>query len=160
MTDQDVTIRNGVRALILTPEAEILMMRIRLDTNELIWILPGGGKEAGEDNATGLRRELREELGLLEFEIGPLVWRRRHTFNFFDCRYQQTEEYFVVHTHRFEPVMSDQVEVRVLDCFRWWKIEDLKRAQERLTPLRLAAIVEDYARHGAPTEVPFEVLVD
>ncbi len=57
--------------------------------------------------------------------------------------------------------MADQAEAAVLDCFRWWPIAELSGAEERLTPLSLAAILERYLRDGAPAEIPDEeVLID
>ena len=74
--------RNAVRAIVLTPEPKVLLMRIRApEGGDWFWITPGGGLEAGETEEAGLRRELKEELGLERFEVGPLVWRRQHTFN-------------------------------------------------------------------------------
>jgi 8-oxo-dGTP pyrophosphatase MutT (NUDIX family) len=154
--------RNAVRALLLTPEHEILLIRIRPpDGSDCFWIAPGGGLEEGETAEEGLRRELREELGLQDFEHGPLVWRRHHTFNWDSRRISQREEYRVVHVPRFEPVMSDALEAQVLDCFRWWHVSELDTADERLTPLSLAQIVRRYLTEGAPVRVPEEeVLVD
>ena len=49
----------------------------------------------------------------------------------------------------------------MLDRFRWWPIADLSSAEERLTPLSLAGILERYLRDGAPAEIPDEeVLID
>jgi 8-oxo-dGTP pyrophosphatase MutT (NUDIX family) len=109
----------------------------------------------------GLRRELYEELGLVAFEIGPTVWLRHHTFNWGEKRISQREEYRIVHAPRFEPKMSDLVEAKVLDHFRWWRIADLASCREPLTPRSLPAIITTYLLHGAPTgSLEVERLID
>ncbi|OKO75971.1 NUDIX domain-containing protein [Bradyrhizobium sp. NAS96.2] len=153
--------RRAVRALIITGEREVLLMRIRPPHGDCFWIAPGGGSEGDETAEATLRRELAEELGLVDFEHGPAVWRRHHTFNWGGRRISQKEEYRIVHTDRFDPVMADAAEAKVLDCFRWWPIADLPGAEERFTPLSLATILENYLRDGAPGELPDEeVLID
>ena len=149
--------RQAVRALLLTPAHEILLMRIRSPSSGVrFWIAPGGGLEPGETIEAGLKREMREELGLSDFTIGPLVWRRHHIFDWGDRRISQREEFRIVHTDKFEPRMSDPVEMKVLDSFRWWRIEELARAEEPLTPRSLAEILTRYLAEGAPKE-PLEV---
>jgi 8-oxo-dGTP pyrophosphatase MutT (NUDIX family) len=155
--------RDSVRAIILTPENEILLLRIRLpdDTERFWWITPGGGLEPGETVEDGLKRELQEELDLTEYVFGPLVWRREHTFNWSGKRIRQSERYFIVHADRFEPRMSDPEEVKVLDRFRWWPVAELPHSRECLTPLLLADIVARYLAEGAPQgPLEPEVLVD
>jgi 8-oxo-dGTP pyrophosphatase MutT (NUDIX family) len=154
--------RTAVRALLLTPEQEVLLIRIRPpDGSDRFWIAPGGGLEEGESAEQALRREMREELGLAGFDMGPIVWRRHHTFDWESKRIAQREEYRVIHVARFDPVMTDVAEARVLDCFRWWRIADLGHATERLTPLSLAGIMKRYLADGAPPEpLDEEVLVD
>ena len=57
--------------------------------------------------------------------------------------------------------MSDLIESEVLDRFRWWRVDELAHARERLTPLSLAEIVARYLEQGAPREpLKVEVLVD
>ncbi|HEY5008062.1 MAG TPA: NUDIX domain-containing protein [Caulobacteraceae bacterium] len=154
--------RQAVRALILTADHEVLLCRIHTPVGgPSFWIAPGGGLEPGETVDEGLRRELLEELGLTEFEAGPVIWRRHHTFDWGDRRISQKEEYRVVHVDRFDPVMSDLVEAEVLECFRWWPIAELATSTEQLTPLSLADILLRYLRDGAPATPPDEeVLVD
>src|SRR3954470_10178343 len=100
--------RQSIRAILLTPDQEVLLMRIRPpEGGDCFWITPGGGLEPGETVEAGLRRELREELGLERVQLGHLVWRRQHTFNWADKRICQRERYYVVHVPMFEPQMSD-----------------------------------------------------
>lgn len=154
--------RKAIRAILLTPAAEVLLLRIRPPNGEPpFWITPGGGLERGETIESGLRRELLEELGLVRFQLGPLVWLRQHTFNWADRRICQDEQYHVVHVERFEPSMSDEVEARVLHSFRWWHVSELASATEPLTPRSLYTIVSSYLAHGAPAgPLAVEVLVD
>jgi len=154
--------RQAARALLLTPDHEILLMRIRPHPDSSwFWIAPGGGIEPGETIETALRRELNEEVSLLDFSLGPLVWRRQHTFDWQVRRICQREQYFVVHVTHFAPQIRDPHEAKVLDCFRWWQIDELASASERLTPLSLPNIIANYLARGAPPDEPaWEVLVD
>jgi len=153
--DGAVRERTAVRAILITPDAHVLLLRIRPPGEaECFWITPGGGIEAGESDEGALRRELGEELGLAQFELGPLVWLRQHTFLWAGEWLRQSERYHVVHVGRFEPSMSDPTEARILQEFRWWHASELAATRERLVPLSLAKIVGDYLAHGPPLTPP------
>jgi 8-oxo-dGTP diphosphatase len=80
------------------------------------WEFPGGKVEPGETLAEALRRELREELGIMA-EIGEELWRTRH-------RYPEREP---VDVH-FLAVMAFSGEVGGDDHFaevRWQALERL-----------------------------------
>lgn len=154
--------RRAVRALILTPQRETLLFRLRPPGEaRCFWIAPGGGLDPGETVEDGLRRELREELGLVDFRVGALVWRRHHIFDWGARRISQREEYRIVEVPRFEPVMTDEVEAQNVVEHRWWPVAELERIGEPLTPLSLPTILARYLGEGAPDPVPpEEVLVD
>jgi hypothetical protein len=108
-----------------------------------------------------LRRELREEVGLERFTLGPLVWRCQHTFDWLGRRLCQTERYHLIETERFTPKMSDPVESRTIDLLRWWTLDELRTTPERLTPLSLPRIIDRLLQDGPPRgEIDVEVLVD
>jgi 8-oxo-dGTP pyrophosphatase MutT (NUDIX family) len=151
--------REAIRAILVTPAGEVLLMRIKPPGREdCFWIAPGGGIEPGETLESCLKRELDEELGLTRFDIGPLVWRRQHTFDWGGERICQYERFYIVRVSRFEPKMSDAIEAQVLQQFRWWPVSELAEAEERLTPLALATIVSRYLSQGPP-RAPLEVEV-
>ena len=154
--------REAIRAILLTPEREVLLLRIRPpDGGDWFWITPGGGLELGETIEAGLRRELREELGLAQFVLGPLIWLRQHTFTWAEQRICQREQYYIIPVARCEPHMSDPTGAKGLDRFHWWPVAELAHARERLTPLSLAQIVARYLRQGPPRKpLEVEVLVD
>jgi 8-oxo-dGTP diphosphatase len=60
----------GVSAFATTPDGRVLLIR-RGDTGD--WALPGGTLEWGEDLRSGIRRELAEEAGVSEVELGALL---------------------------------------------------------------------------------------
>ena len=64
--------RTAVRALVIDDRGRVLLFRYGDDYGSW-WIAPGGGQEQGEDDLETLRRELREECGLREVAVGPLV---------------------------------------------------------------------------------------
>lgn len=152
--------RHAVRAILLTPDEDVLLMRVR-DRDHSWWITPGGGTEPGETLEQTLRRELDEELGLRPDRIGPLVWRRQHTVTMHARRWCQSEDYFLIPTSRFTPVMRDAAEARRVLDMRWWPLAELFATDQDLTPRAIATIVEDYLRDGPPQgPLDIEVVVD
>jgi len=153
--------RDAVRAIVLTEEGDVLLMQLRSPEGKPFWITPGGGLERHEEVEVGLRRELHEELGLDSFDVGPLVWRRQHTFDWDGKRFCQREHYYVIHVSRFEPLMSDPVESARVERFGWWTRADLQSTAEEVVPISLAEIIDRYLTQGPPSDLPeWEVLID
>lgn len=152
--------REAVRAVVITPDAEVLLEELGEPGGPSFWVTPGGGIRTGETAEAALRRELAEELGLEQFEIGPLLLRRRHTFSWLGRRIRQSEQLFAVQVERFEPRFGDPVEAHVFRSFRWWTLDELRDTTESVTPASLANLVADYLRRGAPAVVELEVRED
>lgn len=144
--------RLAVRAIILTPEREVLLMRIRPVTRPPYWLTPGGGVEPGESEDQALRRELREELGLDDFDLGPLLM--THSFVGPGARrVTHRQRIFLIQQARFQPYMSDPLEARTLECFHWWPLADLRKTSETVFPPKLAQTLEQFLSAG-PTPPP------
>lgn len=144
-----ITERQAARAILLTPEDEVLLMRVEVASGQF-WICPGGGLHPGETSAQALRRELAEELGLEDARIGPLLWRRRHEMTLYGRRWHQSEDYFAVATDRFVPRMQDAAEARILREFRWWQMAELRHSTQPVTPASLLRIILDFRANGPP----------
>ena len=153
-------IRRAVRALLLDSDDRVLLVRFEFPT-ATVWATPGGGQEPGEDDDATLRRELREEVGLADVDIGPLVWMRRHVVPFVDGSWDgQRDHIYLVRTAPFEPApMLSWEELRAerLHELRWWTVDELCSVPvtTHFAPRMLPSLLADLIRDGVP-ETPIE----
>jgi 8-oxo-dGTP diphosphatase len=64
----------AVGAIVIRDDAEVLMVGNDYGDDELVWNLPGGAVDPGEDLLQAVARELYEETGITALEIGHLAW--------------------------------------------------------------------------------------
>jgi len=84
------------------------------------WGFPKGHIEENENTLTTLKRELKEEIGLIEFTLIPGF---QETVNY-DCTYDnekiaRTNEFYLVKTKSFEV----KLDTRELESFKWLSFE-------------------------------------
>jgi 8-oxo-dGTP pyrophosphatase MutT (NUDIX family) len=151
-----------VRAIVIDRQGRTLLFRAFGDAarSRSFWITPGGGVAEGESDGEALRRELAEECGLREFEIGPLVWVREVTFPMPDTGkllHQQERFYLVrVEDHEVDVTGWDDFERQFMAEPRWWTLEELDRSREDFAPSGLAGHLANLLRGNIPAQ-PLDV---
>jgi 8-oxo-dGTP diphosphatase len=155
-------IRPSVRAVVVDHDDRVLLVRFEFP-NRSVWATPGGGQEPGEDDDTTLRRELDEELGLHEVEIGPHLWTRLHVIPFLDGSWDgQRERVYLVRTAAFVPhpaLTWEQLRAERVHELRWWTIAELAAAARDgvwFAPRALPDLIADLVADGPPA-TPLDV---
>jgi 8-oxo-dGTP diphosphatase len=151
-------IRQAVRALLVTPDQHVLLVRFEFP-DATVWSLPGGGIDPGESDLEALRRELAEEVGLRAPVVGTHVWNREHIIPHLDGLWdgQQDRYYLVEAEERFEPAPTlswEQLRAERLHELRWWHVDDVAAATADgvwFSPRSLARLVRDLIDHGPPS---------
>src|SRR5262249_20284457 len=112
--------------LVLDPNDRILLVRFEFPDHG-VWATPGGGVEPGEPDEPALRRELAEELGLHDFELGPQLWFRTH-WQVGERRAGPTDRGLPGRVAAFEPepeLTPEQLRDEGVHGMRWWTPEEL-----------------------------------
>ena len=110
----------GVGAVILR-DNDVLLVRRGKEPLKGVWSLPGGALELGENLADGIRREVREEVGL-EVEVGPVVevFERITPDEKGGVRY-----HYVLIDYLCRPTGGDLLAADDADDARWFALSDL-----------------------------------
>jgi ADP-ribose pyrophosphatase YjhB (NUDIX family) len=145
-----------VRAVVVDPGDRVLLVRFEF-AHWTGWATPGGGVSPGESDEEALRRELAEETGLAEFELGPLVWLRTHLFPLGEWE-GQVERYYLVRSHEFAPspqLTWEQLNDEYVTAVSWWTLDELEAADDDFAPRRLPGLVRDLL--ASPPTSPIDV---
>jgi len=147
-------LRPAVRAIVLDPANRILLVRFAFPDKD-VWASPGGGLEADETHELAIARELAEESGLREFDLGPSVWTRTHWFPGMAGWGGQQERHSLVRTAAFEPApewTAEELRAEGIVEQRWWTLEELEASKAIFAPRRLPELVRDLVENGPPPE--------
>lgn len=149
-------VRHAARALVLDPDGRVLLVRfVNPDTGEEFWTTPGGGIDPGESLEDAIGRELREETGLTDAPIGPVIWTRREVFPWAGRTLDQREQVVLVRAPAFEPrpgLGARRLAAEDVHEVRWWTLDELERSEAVFYPTRLAYFVRQLIEGGPPDE--------
>ncbi|MER6104999.1 NUDIX hydrolase [Streptomyces sp. NPDC001832] len=146
--------RKVARVVLLGPDDRILLIHgfEPEDPESTWWFTPGGGLEGDETREQAALRELAEETGITEVELGPLLWQRMCSFPFDGRRWNQDEWYFLARTTQTAVDTSGLtgLEQRSVMGLRWWTSAELSAARETVYPTRLAELLRTLLDEGPP----------
>ncbi|WP_431039306.1 NUDIX hydrolase [Streptomyces sp. P6-2-1] len=148
------SLRRVARVVLLDPDDRILLIHGHEpgDASDAWWFTPGGGLEGDETREQAALRELREETGITEVALGPLLWRRTCSFPFAGRRWEQDEWYYLARTAQTATVAEGLTELErsSVDGVRWWTCDELEATSETVYPTRLASLLRRLLREGPP----------
>jgi 8-oxo-dGTP pyrophosphatase MutT (NUDIX family) len=148
-------LRKVSRIVLLDPRDRILLMHgyEPADPAHDWWFTPGGGLEGDETREEAALRELAEETGITDVELGPVLWQRHCSFPFDGRRWDQDEWYFLGRTERTAtaPAGLTELERRSVHGLRWWTSAELSAARETVYPTRLAELLRTLLDEGPPS---------
>jgi 8-oxo-dGTP pyrophosphatase MutT (NUDIX family) len=156
--------RQAARAVVLDRLDRVLLIRAHDPFSPgkgEWWELPGGGMEPGEASASAAAREVHEETGLSDVDVGPCVWQHDARFTFAGMRFDQLEHIHVARWRGageempYRPGGLEMIEAMAFSGFSWWTPADLvelQRSGGRIIPPWLPDELPRFLADGPPAE--------
>lgn len=127
--------RTAARALVLDDDGRTLLVQYRRPVgDDTWWGTPGGGVDPGESDEEALARELREEIGLHELEVGPLLYEHVGEFPWDRRLFRQVNRTYLVRVHEHEPHATIDLAAEGVVDVRWWSRDELEVGDAQFAP--------------------------
>ncbi|WSR62677.1 NUDIX domain-containing protein [Streptomyces sp. NBC_01198] len=144
--------RQAARVAVLDPSGSVYMFRYDNEEAGIHWSMPGGGMDPGETPEQAALRELREETGWADLDLGPLLWLWEHDFTRVGVRVRQHEHIYLAHGPRRD-LLGDLGDAHAADRIqhgRWWSPDELAAATEAMWPPQLSSLLATLRTEGPP----------
>lgn len=158
--------RDTARTVLFNPQGEVLLFKYEDPAPAdplkpeltIYWGTPGGGLADGETFEEAAVRELGEETGIDQVQLGPCIWTRA-------CRLLSqgqlvlfNERYFLARTSTSQISIdhSSELELSLLRDHRWWSMDALERSDETFLPPGFVELVRP-VQSGAIPPRPIEI---
>lgn len=149
--------RPAARVVLLDREGRIFLINGRdpADASKPPWLeIPGGGIDPGEDSAQAVARELYEETGIGDAEIGPVVWKQYVEFDFGGYHFESDEQIHIAWCDggEWRPKHLEALEAAAFSGADWWSLDDLLASDKPVLPERLREFLPALVAGEIPAE--------
>jgi ADP-ribose pyrophosphatase YjhB (NUDIX family) len=140
-----VRIRQAGRVIALDPYGRVLLMRYDDGPPQgRHWTTPGGAVEPGESFAAAAARELVEETGWTDVQVGGQVYAHEFTVDYGDRVVRHDQCFFLarVAIPRRDVIDVDGMhQADGIAAWRWWSPAELDATTETILPPGLATVI-------------------
>jgi len=147
---EPIQVRRAARVILLDPDDRVLLMRYDDGPpNGVHWSTPGGGLDEGEDYPAAAVRELAEETGWTDVELGGEVLRRSFDMDYDGRIVRQAERLYLARTGQRRRAITGVEAMHAADgiaAWRWWTLAELDTTDEVIWPAGLADLIRESAR--------------
>jgi len=149
--------RPAARVVLLDREGRVFLMHAEdpVDFRKPPWWeIPGGGMSPGESSEDAARRELYEEAGITDVEVGPCIWTQHVEFDFAGYHFDSNERIHVAWCDggEWNPQGLESLEAAAFMGAKWWPLDDLLASDVNVLPERLREFLPPIVRNELPTE--------
>jgi ADP-ribose pyrophosphatase YjhB (NUDIX family) len=139
--------RRAGRVIALDPDGRVLLMRYDDGPpNGRHWSTPGGGLNRGESYADGAARELTEETGWTDVQLGDQVYEHELVMGYGPRIVRQHECFFVASVAIRRREVADVDGMHRADgiaAWHWWSPAEIDATTEVIWPASLSTLIRN-----------------